>query len=79
MTDTTTRKPSIFCGMGWVFLDPDDGWSYSEDHPNVECPDAEMVRRSTEMEDHLWKEYKREWTQNNAHLFPPFPPKRGTV
>jgi hypothetical protein len=70
------RKPSAFCGVGWVFLDPDGGWSYSQGHPKVECPDAEMVRKATEMEDHLWKEYQREWTKNNAHLFPPFPPKR---
>lgn len=69
------RKPSIFCGMGWVYLHPEDGWSYSQEHPkhSGECPDAEGVRKATEMEDHLWKEYQAEWVKNNKRLFPPFP------
>lgn len=50
------RKPSHFCGEGWVYLNPAVGIEYAREHPkrSGEVPDAEDIRRSTEMEDALW-------------------------
>jgi len=57
-----------FCGKGWVFQNPDSGLEYSPNHPKLsgECPDADSVRRATEMEDILWAAYQAEWKRANA-------------
>lgn len=55
----TMRDDDLLCGDGYVYHSPDSGWEYAADHPidSGECPDATDVRRSTEQEDFLHKEW----------------------
>jgi hypothetical protein len=48
-------------GAGWVYHNEDTGEEYASNHPveSGEVPDATRIRRSTEMEDHLYAEYQR--------------------
>ena len=71
------RRPSHFAGVGWVYLNPHAGLEYARYHPkhSGECPDAEDVRRSTEMEDALhdtrvgsWRELKDEIEWLRKHI-----------